>query len=176
MTQYKDTIARRLAAPALALGVAFGTVAAFTTSPALAEQEAQIEVYSPSEMQRWHKDVSRQLDRALLRAPGRISLVPSSGIVQIAFELDDRGKPDNLRVRSNSANWSAARTAMRAVKRVRNLADAPVPNVEEAQFLANIIFADDLVERDQLTRKLERIERTRLASGAAEGDVIVLGG
>lgn len=175
-TAFCNAAMRRLAFPALALGVALGGTGLVAASPALADEDAQIEVKSPSEMKLWKKDVSRQLDRALKRTPGRASLAPSSGVVQIAFELDSDGRADNLKIRSNSANWSAARTAMRAVKRVRNLADAPVANVQEARFLANIIFADDLAERENLARALAKTERTRIASGEAEDDVVVLGG
>ncbi|MEM1195559.1 MAG: hypothetical protein AAGH57_05600 [Pseudomonadota bacterium] len=177
MTTFYNTTLRRLAAPALAFGAVGMGLTGLAATPALAGDEpTPIEVNSPSEMKRWKLEVSRQLDRALKRSNSRSSLAPESGVVQIAFVLDENGRADDLTLLSNSADWSAARTAKRALKRVRNLADAPVANAQEVRFLANIIFADNPVERDQLKRDLARSERTRLASGEAQSDFVVLGG
>ena len=160
------------AAPVLALGLALP----LATSPALAGQDTQIEVTSERDMKQWKKTVSRQLDRALAPRPGNRALQPQSGIVQIAFEVDAQGKPENLKLKTNSANKSAARLAMQAVKRINNMDEAPLSDVSEARFLANIIFADTYAEREELSRTLEKSERARLASGNAEDEVIVLGG
>ena len=170
MTKFQSLC--RLSAPALAMGLAV-PLASF---PALADEKTQIEVTSPSAMKEWKSGVSRQLDRALRRTPERRTLVPDSGIVQIAFEVDDKGRPTNLRVKKNSANWSAARMARRAVKRIRTMAEAPITDVSEARFLARIVFADNRAQRDEMLRDIEKSERTRLASGAERDDLIVLGG
>ncbi|MDJ0978216.1 MAG: hypothetical protein QNI87_06750 [Erythrobacter sp.] len=173
MTHSTIKTARRLAAPALALAATLSLAA----TPAMAGEDTPIEVTSHSEMKRWKSDVSKQLDRALVRAPGRVTAVPGSGIVQIAFTLGKDGRPDNLKIHSNSAGWMAERMAKHAVKRIDTIADAPVTDVSKARFLANIIFADDRAEHEELTRALAQSERTRLASGGeSEDEVIVLGG
>ena len=156
--------------------LAIGLAVPFVAAPALAEQEEQIEVTSQSEMKQWKGSVSKTLDSALQRAPGRVSTIPDSGIVQITFRLGDDGRAEDLRVYSNSADWSAARMAKYAVRRIDNLAEAPVSNVDDARFMANIIFADDQVQRAKLARVLAKSEKSRLAAAGAEDDVIVLGG
>ena len=176
MTKVTTNPFRFLAVPAIALGLA----APLATAPAFAGEDKQdypaIEVTSKSEMQRWKKQVSRRLDQALLRTEQRQSGAPDSGIVQVTFELGANGRADNVSVYSNSADRTAARIAKQAIKRLPNLADAPVTNVREARFLANIIFADDQLEHSQLAEALAQSERARLASGADQDDVIVLGG
>ena len=172
MTNSTHKTIARITAPVLALGLALP----MASSPALAGEETEIQVVSPKKMEQWKADVSRQLDRALVRAPGRASVAPSAGIVQIAFELDEEGNPDNLKVYSNSADYTAMRMAKYAVTRIDGLDEAPVTNVGEAQFLANIIFANNRAQHDELALTLAQSERTRLAAGPEENEVIVLGG
>ena len=162
----------RSALCALALGV----LAPLAASPALAGDKAPIEVTSMPEMKQWQSDVSRQLDRALERAPGRYASVPDSGVVQVAFKLGEDGRPQNLKTLSNSADWAAERMAIRAVERLNRLAEAPVPNVQDRSFLANIIFADNRAQYRELARSLAQPERARIASSAAGDDFLVLGG
>ena len=156
--------------------LALGALTPLAASPAFAGDETPIEVNSKTEMKQWKSDVSRQLDRSLERFSRNGATAADAGIVQIAFKLDDEGRPAKLKVRSNSADWRAERMAMRAVKKLNRLADAPVSDALERRFLANIIFADTRAQYDELSRNLAQSERARIASSAAGDDFLVLGG
>ena len=172
MTRYTYKPLRHLAVPVLALGLSLPMVA----SPALAGDQEQIEVTSKSEMKRWQDKATRKLNNALRQAPGRHSVVPGNGIVQIAFRMGADGQPEQLEVHSNSADWKAERMAKYAVKRLGNISDVPVGNADGARFVANIIFAADQIQHKELKLALARSERARLAAGEAESETIVLGG
>lgn len=156
--------------------LALGALTPLAASPALAGNATPIEVTSMPEMKQWQKEVSRQLDNALERAPSRNAIVPDTGVVQVAFKLGEDGRAEKLKTLSNSADWAAERMAIRAVKRLKTLAEAPVYNVQERRFLANIIFAETRAQYDELSRNLAQSERARIASSAAEDDFLVLGG
>jgi len=172
MTYYTPIPVRLLAAPALALGLSLPLLA----SPAIAGDQDRIEVTSQSEMKRWQKSATRKLDNALRQAPGRRSAVPGNGIVQIAFRMGEDGRPEQLKVHSNSADWTAVWMARYAVKRLGDLSDVPVGDAQGRKFLANIIFAADRNQYDKFSLALAKSERTRLAAGEAESETIVLGG
>lgn len=144
-------------------------------SPAFAD-EAPIYVVSQTAFEQWQDDVSSDLNRNLrnasLRQDGRIE----SGIVQIRFRLDENGKPADLSTYSNSTSTSAKWVAYRAVRMLRNLAEAPVKGVRDAEFLANVIFARDEADHARLAAKLEQSEQARLASNGAEQRLVALGG
>lgn len=167
-----NTYTRLAMAPALALAVTIPLA-----SPALAGVEHEdIVVTSRAEMKDWQANTTRTLNRALERIPRQRSENPSSGIVQLTFEMGDDGKPANIELLSNGANWTAVRTARRAVLRLGDISDVPVTNAQDARFLANIVFATSVEQKDELMAELERSERARLASGTAESEYIALGG
>lgn len=167
-----NTYTRLAIAPALALAVTIPLA-----SPALAGVEHEdIVVTSRAEMKDWQANTTRTLNRALERIPRQRSENPSSGIVQLTFEMGDDGKPANIELLSSGANWTAVRTARRAVLRLGDISDVPVTNAQDARFLANIVFATSVEQKDELMAELERSERARLASGTAESEYITLGG
>ena len=162
--------------PGLAPVFALAAVVSLTGAAHAGETSDDIVVTSRVAMEEWQADTTRTLNRALQRAPSERYSIPEPGIVQITFELGDNGRPTNLEVYSNSSDWSARRSARYAVRSLGDLSDVPVTNPGSAQFIANIIFADDDQQRDELEQKLEQYERSRLASDTAESDYITLGG
>lgn len=139
------------------------------------ESGDDIVVTSTGEMQAWQADTTRSLDRALQNSPFERTATPGSGIVQVSFTIGADGRPDNVELYNSTANWSADRSAMYAVRRLGDISDVPVSNPQGAQFLANIIFAQNEAEHDKLAAKLERSEATRLASGTPASTYIALG-
>lgn len=163
--------------PALVLAAAMplASVQAGTTSATAAAAE-NIVVTSRVEMKAWQNEATRQLDRALRSSPIERTASPSEGIVQVAFTLGADGRADNIEVVSNSANWVARKSAVHAVRRLSNLDSVPVTNRRGAQFLANLIFADDEIAHRDLAARLAEAENARLALGEEEEMTIVLGG
>ena len=160
----------------LALGTPVLALAALTV-PAQADTSAEdIVVTSHADMQAWQADATRTLNRALERHPRQRGTSPGSGIVQLTFAMGADGKPANIAVRSNSANWTAVNTARHAVSRLGDLSDVPVTNRGEARFLANIIFANSREQYRELAEELRQSEAARLAAGGDESVYIALGG
>lgn len=155
-------------AAALALGFSFAI-------PASAGEQEDILVTSSAAMEEWTAGVTRDLDRKLLHAERFRERAVSSGIVQLRFTLDQDGSPTAVKTYYSSANTGAVRTAHSAVKRLRDLDQAPVANASGATFQANIIFADNEEEKARFAKKLEKMERTRLASAGQSTMVITLG-
>lgn len=167
-----NTYTKIALAPALAFAAALPL-----TSPALAGGgHEDIVVTSRADFQQWRADATRTLNQALKQNPAerRASSSASSGIVQVTFEMGADGKPANIELYSSTANWAAESSARYAVKRLGDLSDVPVSNPQGARFLANIIFADTIEERDDLARDLARSEAGRLVS--SDEGFIVLGG
>lgn len=166
-----NTFAKFAALPALALAA----IAPLSLAHA-GEKNDDIVVTISGQMQQWQAETTRDLNRALERNPFERSNVPGSGIVQVSFTLAADGTPEDLAIYDSSADYSAERSAMRAVRRLGDLSDVPVSNSQGAQFLANIIFADSKAEHDDLAAQLETSERARLASDTPESGYIALGG
>lgn len=159
-------------APALAL-VAMLPIASAAQAGDAAED---IVVTSPEKMAAWKAQTNDALNRALESEPWRSNLRPAAGIVQLTFELDEAGKPDNIKLYSSTGSWSSIRTARKAVRRLGDLSDVPVTNARDATFIANIIFADSQEQYYEFASTLEQSERARLASAPEQGEPIVLGG
>lgn len=168
----KSPYHRLALAPALALAALLPLASAAQAG----EAAEPIVVTSPEKMKAWQKDTTRSLNRALEREGRRGGGSPSSGIVQLTFDLDEDGRPGNIEVRSNTANWTAANDARSAVRRLGDIGDVPVKNVQGARFLANVIFANDPVEHRDLAQELARSESARMAAAGSGSDLIVLGG
>ena len=159
----------------------------FTAVPAVAlagalslTSTASAEEATPSilvtEMDQWQADATRRLNRALERNPINRRGAPAPGIVQLTFSLDEDGRPKNIAVRQNSANRAALESATYAVRRMGDLSDAPVANVGQTKFIANVIFADTLKERRELAQSLAASERARLALAEEGQTYIAIGG
>ena len=142
-------------------------------APAAAGKD--ILVTSPTAMAQWQADVTRDLDHKLLLAERYTRGRPTSGIVQIRFTLDEDGKPTNLETVYDSAGTAARRSASWAVRRLRDLDQAPVMNASGVRFQANIIFAENREQKTVLAAQLDRMERVRLASAGSERAVVALG-
>lgn len=159
-------------ASALALG-------AFTaTTPAIAGDAGQdgIVVQSQAAMEEWSQDVTRSLNRGLIQSERFSNTRPQSGIVQVRFTVDADGKAENVSLYRSSGHSPTDRVATRAVRWIARLDDAPVQNLTDQTFQANIIFAPDAQEHEVLARKLEQMESARIASSGTEASVVTLGG
>ena len=161
---------------ALAMPLALAAAVSLTAPAHAGGAFDDIVVTSPEKLKAWQDDTNRVLNRALEREPRRRNLHPSSGIVQMTFELGDDGKPDNIELQSNTANRAAARTARHALRWLGDISDVPVTNAENARFIANIIFARSVEQHQELQAELEKSERARLASGDETSEYIALGG
>lgn len=159
-------------APALALAAAVPLA-----SPALAgENHEDIVVTSRADMQAWQADATRTLNRALENNPRERNASPSSGIVQLTFEMGADGKPANIELYSRTTNWTSVRAARHAVRRLGDISDVPVSNAGNARFMANLIFANSAQQRDELAAELARSQSARFAAGDEEAGYILLGG
>ncbi len=143
-------------------------------APAIAGSD-DIVVTSQSEMEAWQAGATMRLNRALARNPAERSATPGSGIVQVTFTLDEDGRPANIALHDSTAGRVAEQSAIYAVRRMGDLSDVPVANADDAQFIANIIFAGDRAERRELTATLEQAEQARIASGGPARQYIALG-
>ena len=159
---------------ALAPSLALAALIPLAT-PAIAGSD-DIVVTSQSEMDAWQKGATMRLNRVLARNPAERSATPGSGIVQVTFTLDEDGRPANIALHGSTAGRVAEQSAIYAVRRMGDLSDVPVANAKDAQFIANIVFANDRAERRDLFAELAQSEQTRLASGSSEAQFIALGG
>lgn len=155
----KTTLSRLLAPVALACVAGAGL-----SVPAVAKDEP-IVVQSQAALEEWTAEVSRDLSRNLRPGTSYSTFQPKSGIVQVSFTLNENGRAENFAFLSSSGNARTDGLAKHAVRQLRDLDEAPVQDVFEQTFLANIIFADSPAQRDQLIDQLAESERARLASG-----------
>jgi hypothetical protein len=133
-----------------------------------------IVVKSASAMQQWQKQTTVKLNRALQRAePMRTN--PEPAIVQISFKRGTDGRPEDIRFYNDEGGWLERMIAKRAVKSLDNLDQVPAVSAGEVHFLANIIFADDERDHDRLRKRLETMERARLASADPGRTLLALG-
>ena len=160
---------RSLGTHALALALTAATFGVFS-SPAIG-QELVVTVTPPSELEIWSKTVTRDLDRRLTRA--RIS--DAQGIVQLRFMLDEKGHPENIMLYRSSGDRRTDRAAMNAVRGLKGLEEAPVLNVYNQTFQANIVFATDQRGLEQFMEELRLSEIGRLAQGTTGPEVISFG-
>ncbi|WP_427964301.1 energy transducer TonB [Altererythrobacter sp.] len=135
-----------------------------------------IVVQSAAAMEEWSQSVTHSLDRRLLLSKKAMRADTVNGFVQLRFTLDDRGKAQDIRVYHSSGDSLTDRVASYAVRSLPNLDEAPVRDVHEKTFQANIIFADGFAEYSELSRELAQSEAKRIAFGGEEEEVVALGG
>lgn len=158
--------AKIAAAPAFAFAAMFSLA-----SPAVADvKNDRILV---TEMDSWQANATRRLNRALSRNPINQRGNPAPGIVQLTFTLNDKGSPTNVEVVSNTANRPAAQSAAYAVRRMGDLSDVPVADSGKAQFLANVIFANDKREKRELMAELQRTQSAWAANSAGATFIVL---
>ena len=163
------SIIRNTLAPAMALGALAATV------PATAGDQ-DIVVQSQPAMEQWSRDVTRSLNRQLVNVERLNNAVPRPGIVQVRFTLDENGRASDMTLLRSSGHAGTDSLAQKAVRKLRHLDEAPVRDVRGKLFQANIIYARDGYERDQLADELARSERSRIALGVNEAEVLSFGG
>ncbi len=128
-----------------------------------------------TKMTDWKEQANKKLNRALTRNPINRVGTPAEGIVQLGFRLDDKGRPTDFKVLTNTSNRSAVETAEYAVRRMGDLRDAPVANTQNVLFRADIVFADDLAKRNELLVELDSKPRAQLAANASGNVYIAFG-
>ncbi len=136
---------------------------AVPVTPALAGDEP-IVVLSEAAMKEWSKDVSSDLGRQLYFAQHRPGFQPVEGIVQMRFTLDAQGNAQDFKVVRSTGHKMTDRVAKLALKRVDGFKEAPVKDVLNQTFLANVIFAKSEESHAELAAQLAASERERLAA------------
>ena len=168
MTQHINISTGSLRAIALAMLLALPTAASASSD------SDDIVVRSQSPMDEWTSQTTAELNRALstgLNSRGQ----PNNAIVQVTFTLDENGQADDLEFLKGKGNRHSRDMARRAIRRLKNLDQVPVANAEDAQFLANIIFANNERVHTELASELEEMETARLASTERAATYIALG-
>ena len=156
---------------------AFGAavLVAIPTNAIASDEATDIVVQSNAAMKEWKEDVTHDLNRALARSSVARKMTPNASIVQVTFEIGEDGKPTNIELYNDEGNYSARKTAVYAVSRLRDLDTVPVSgDRSELQFLANIIFADSRADEERLAARLEASEQERIASTGVERTYIAL--
>lgn len=164
-----NTLLNKALVPALTLGLLAAA------SPAVAK-EADIVVQSPAAMEQWSNDMTRTLNRRLVAAERITKTVPSRGIVQIRFTLDETGRPHEMTVYNSSGDVATDRVAMKALRGIRGFDEAPVLDAKDQLFQANVIYASDTFEYQDLAAELKAREQMRLVKSASERTVLAFGG
>ena len=159
----------------LALAPAAAAAALMFLAPAVSAGEKDSIVVSASAMDEFRADTTRALDRNLALAERHTGRNPQSGIVQIRFTLDERGKPTGLKAISNSGGHAALRNAKWAVARLSGLDAAPVRSASRATFQANIVFAENEEEKRSQLAALRSMTRTQLAQADSGAPLVMLG-
>lgn len=144
-------------------------------SPAMAGDEP-IVVHSEAAMKQWQADVTRSFDRRLANAERQMLIRPANGIVQLRFTLDADGKPEDIETITSSGHRGTDAIARRAVQGLDQLDEAPVTNVADQVFIANVIFAQDSDQKTRLAAKLAKMEGARLAMSTDGTSAISFGG
>lgn len=167
-----NTFTKLACSSAAALTLAFSAV-----TPAMAgETSDDIVVKSKAAMKQWQAETTKDLNRALARAPAARKVRPNEAIVQVTFTLGADGKAHDVTLLDGNGNWAARKAALYAVRRLDGLDAVPVKNPEGAQFLASIVFANSYEMHDELTAKLWKSERARIAAAGGTDTTILLGG
>ena len=148
------------------------TLGALVASFALLPVQAQEQDYTNYDnvviggrsVDKFVSDVSKDLDRTLNRS----SLpVRGTGIVQVLFQCGPDGKPTNISYYRKDNDRDVNRFAVHAVSRIPTMHPLPGGISEGQQYMANIIIARDRFELDNLSKELNRSEKSRIA--AAKG-------
>ncbi len=159
----------RLLAPA-ALALACATA---VSAPALAGDEP-IVVQSEAAMENWSAEITRDLNRQLYLSQPTPGYQPRNGIVQLRFTLNEKGNAHDFKFLQKTGHMLTDRLARDAVRKLRDLDEAPVYNVHEQTFVANIIFAESRKQRDEFAAELAKSERARLAANGGQRTYIAI--
>ena len=89
--------------------------------------------------------------------------------------LDEKGHPENIMLYRSSGDRRTDLAAMNAVRGLKGLEEAPVLNVYNQTFQANIVFATDQRGLEQFMEELRLSEIGRLAQGTTGPEVISFG-
>ena len=159
-----------LPAAAFALALPF-------SAPAIAgEKSNDIVVTSMAKMKEWQAETTRDINRSLRQVPLPNRARPNNSVVQITFTLGADGKAENIEMLRGNGNRAARKAASYAIRRLNDLAQVPVTNAQNAQFLANIIFASTPEAHRKLKAALKKSEAKRLAASDGDEQYVLLGG
>jgi predicted lipoprotein len=167
-TQIPAQMVRRAIGAAIMIAVPFAATASD-------DDGDDIIVRSQPALEQWKAETSRDLDRQLARAPTFRNAQINNAIVQVTFSAGEDGRPTDVELYRSDGNWAANKIALRAVGRLHNLDEVPVVYPQDAQFIANIIFATSDRNYARLSDKLEKSEQERMASSGAARTFIALG-
>ncbi len=109
------------------------------------------------------EQVSRDLDRNLLRAEWPRRQATGEGLAIVRFQRDADGRPVNVEMYRRSGSSGVDRLARRAVAGLGRSAPLPAIGGTGQIFQANIIVAYSEAEFTELSTRLAKLEKTRLA-------------
>lgn len=121
----------------------------------------------------WSSELSRSLDRELLRIRPSARTGMPDALVQVRFEVQD-GKAVNARMFRRSGDRWLDRQAMRSIQRLDNIPDVPSDAGNSRTVQANIITANSDTAYRTLNARLMDMEKARMASSRADRTVIAL--
>ncbi len=142
------------------------------TAPSLAKQEP-ILVDAALPTAQWASEVTRDLDRELLRIRPSARTGLPNGLVQVRFEVQD-GKPVNVQMHRRSGDSWLDRQAVRSIERLDNVPDVPGASAYPQVVQANIITANSDRAYRELSDRLTVMEQARMASSGPDRTVIAL--
>ena len=148
------------------LFVAFATSLAVCPTSIHAQQDG-IVISAGRSVDDFGADVSRHLDRQLDRIDNSSPWQQESGVAQVLFECGPDGKPINVRMYKKAGFWTDLK-ARKVVSKIRSLHPLPQGVTQDQLFLANIIIANSPQEFQELSEKLNVLEKQRIAS--SKGD------
>lgn len=156
----------------IALALATAASAAMLAQPVFSQN---IVVTPDVQHQEFVEKVSRDLDRQL-RVAARSEDAPNGeGISIVRFTRASDGDAENVKLYRASGKRGFDRIAMRAVTRLRSLDSTPAGIEQDQVYQANIIFAEDIRDVDQLKQQLAAEESARMASSLSERKVFAFG-
>lgn len=154
--------------------IALAMLLALPAAASAGSDKNDIVVRSQSPLEEWTSQTTAELNRALSQGLNARQ-EPNNAIVQVTFTLDENGRAEELEFLKGDGNRQARDITRRAIRRLKNLDRVPVANVEDATFLANIIFASNERVHTELASRLEKMETARLASKQRDATYIALG-
>ncbi len=116
-------------------------------------------------------NVNEDLNRTLNRSTPRTEPVLGTGIVQVLFECGPDGKPTNISYYRKDDNRGVNRLGMRAVSKIRTMHPLPRGVSENQQYMANIIVASNYLEYVDLSKELNRSEKSRIAASKGSNKI-----
>lgn len=121
----------------------------------------------------WSRQVTKNIEKNLF-FPSSVNGVRSSGMVSVAFQCSDNGRPSVISVARKSGDVGFDRAAVFAVRHIKSLHPMPTSLAPGQKFVANIMFATDQNEYNRLLDAMRKDAALHNARLSGNGQAIVL--